>query len=98
MRNDFENKTTKEHEVHYTRYYASWIRGGGDPENYRAFEHWLELLGLDREEISDIRFIAENGKLELEASVRNYVRDNPEDSLGYYLENKTDIKRRRHGL
>ena len=76
----FENKLVKG--IHISRYIMSWARVGG-PLNYRGkgytFGEWLETLEIDgsklsEEEIHDIMFIAQNGKLELEESAREFIR------------------------
>ena len=60
-----------------TRFIMSWVRSGGifgkHGEGYDDFRNWLELLGLKTEDIEDIMFLAQNGKLELEVSAKNYI-------------------------
>ena len=63
--------------VYYTRFIASWAREGGDMTHLRAkggFKDWLKTLPLTEEEIDDIVFLAENGKMELENSARAFMR------------------------
>lgn len=71
----FENKTTS-NGVYYSRYIASWLKAGGEQADKYAFRDWLDSLGyLTDEEINDITFLKENGRLELETSVRKFVKD-----------------------
>lgn len=63
--------------VYYTRFIASWAREGGDMKHLRkkgGFKDWLKTLPLTEEEIDDIVFLAENGKMELENSAREFMR------------------------
>lgn len=73
----FENKLIKD--IHVSRYIASWhVAGGhlGTSEKGRFdFAKWLESLGLTDEEVAYIYNYATNGKLELENSVRVFLRD-----------------------
>ena len=62
----FENE--KIHGIYASRYIASWLNVGGDPKD---LVKWLRCLtidgeGLTEDEIHHIRYLAENGKLELE--------------------------------
>ena len=41
---------------------------------YDDFRGWLESLGLENRDIRDIMFLAQNGKLELEESAKNYLK------------------------
>ena len=71
----FENKKTKEQEIHYSRYIISWINGGGY-EKYdfsEEFEDWLKRNNCTEDEIRDIREMAMCGKMELEYDARAYV-------------------------
>ena len=62
-----------------TRYIASWYRMGGKP--YRdEIEDWLESLEINGKKLTndEIVMIAECatiGKLELETSAKNFIRD-----------------------
>jgi hypothetical protein len=70
----FENK--KVDGIHATRYIASWIKSGGKlnhGENIDDFSEWLKSLGLSEKDILDIKFIATNGKLELERSATYFL-------------------------
>lgn len=70
----FENKVING--IYATRFIMSWARKGGkfDWEGYDDFRKWLESLGLKTEDIEDIMFLAENGKLELEVSAKNFIK------------------------
>ena len=72
----FENKVIDGY-VYATRFIMSWIRSGGKFDNrgkgYNDFRGWLESLGLEDRDINDIMFLAQNGKLELEVSAKNYI-------------------------
>ena len=72
----FENKLTH-NGIHYTRYIMSWIRSGGDLNLCKSsnFAKWLkESQQLTDEEIRDICEIATNGKMELEDSVKLWLK------------------------
>ena len=59
-----------------TRFIASWLREGGElryGKDVDNFVEWLSSLGLSEEDISDIKFLATNGKLELEYSARKFL-------------------------
>lgn len=74
---DFENKQVNGY-VYYTRFFASWIRSGGDPiylRKERGFEDWLRHLGLNEEDINGIMFLAENGRLELETDAKRFLKE-----------------------
>ena len=72
----FENKVINGY-IYATRFIMSWVRSGGKldkyGEGYDDFREWLESLELKTEDIEDIMFLAQNGKLELEVSARNYI-------------------------
>ena len=72
----FENKVINGY-IYATRFIMSWARSGGKFDKhgggYSDFRKWLESLGLKTEDIKDIMFLAENGKLELEESAKNYI-------------------------
>ena len=72
----FENKVIDGY-VYATRFIMSWIRSGGKfdkrGKGYGDFRGWLESLGLEDRDINDIMFLAQNGKLELEVSAKNYI-------------------------
>ena len=72
----FENKVINGY-IYATRFIMSWIRSGGTfgkhGEGYDDFREWLESLELKTEDIEDIMFLAQNGKLELEVSAKNYI-------------------------
>ena len=72
----FENKVINGY-TYATRFIMSWVRSGGKLDKrgrgYNDFRKWLESLGLKTEDIEDIMLLAENGKLELEVSAKNYI-------------------------
>ena len=72
----FENKIINGCD-YATRFIMSWVRSGGTfgkhGKGYDDFRKWLESLGLKTEDIKDIMFLAQNGKLELEVSAKNYI-------------------------
>ena len=74
----FENKAINGY-TYATRFIMSWVRSGGKfgihGEGYGDFRKWLESLGLKTEDIEDIMFLAQNGKLELEISAKNYLNN-----------------------
>lgn len=64
---------------HASRYIMSWIREGGtfttSGLGYYGFGNWLKSLGLNDLEIDIITDIARNGKLELEMSAKQFLKD-----------------------
>lgn len=98
MAKDFENVTTKKHNIHYSRYIASWLDTymkklynkqfdttdleGKIEKHYRysrsgifgdEFKDWLRSIELTEEEIDDIYWMANNGKMELEVSAGRFI-------------------------
>ena len=72
MTNEFEN--AKVRGIHISRYIASWVREGGSlSKKDFLFEMWLEELGLNEDEIAQIMFLANNGKMELEHSAKRFI-------------------------
>jgi len=73
----FENKIIKG--IHVTRFIMSWIREGGTLDDMRGdyydFQQWLESLGLSESEVNNILEISKNGKLELEISAKNFIKN-----------------------
>ena len=73
----FENKVINGY-IYATRFIMSWVRSGGKLDKYGKgyddFRKWLESLELKTEDIEYIMFLAQNGKLELEVSAKNYIR------------------------
>ena len=73
----FENKVINGY-TYATRFIMSWVRSGGkfdkSGKGYGDFRKWLESLGLENRDIRDIMFLAQNGKLELEESAKNYLK------------------------
>ena len=72
----FENKVINGCD-YATRFIMSWVRSGGTfdkhGEGYNDFRNWLESLELKTEDIEDIMFLAQNGKLELEISAKKFI-------------------------
>ena len=72
----FENKVINGY-TYATRFIMSWVRGGGTfdvhGKGYDDFRKWLESLELKTEDIEDIMFLAQNGKLELEVSAKKFI-------------------------
>lgn len=73
---EFTNSRTEKDGLNYSRYIASWYNAGGKistVEEFNSFCKWLETLGLTRDEIDDITNMAMCGKMELEASAREFI-------------------------
>lgn len=76
----FTNKT--ECGIYATRFIASWLRMGGTlkfGEDYDDFRGWLETLKVDgnplsEQDVNHIVDLAQNGKLELEVSAKQYLK------------------------
>ena len=72
----FENKIINGCD-YATRFIMSWVRSGGTfgkhGKGYDDFRKWLESLELKTEDIEDIMFLAQNGKLELEISAKKFI-------------------------
>lgn len=65
--------------IYATRFIASWIRVGGTlnkPGDLTKFVKWLESLGLKEEDIHRIKFLATNGKLELQENAKKFLNEN----------------------
>ena len=74
----FENRVINDH-IYETRFIASWLREGGQlryREDIDNFYKWLLSLGLSKEEADHIKFLATNGKLELEINARKFLIKN----------------------
>jgi len=77
---EFQNKIAS-NGVYYSRIIASWVSSerravvpGIKIELFRGhFEDWLTELGLPEEEIREIKYLAENGKMELEDSAYKFL-------------------------
>ncbi len=72
----FENKYIEKHDAHYSRYIASYVKICSKLNRqfkYWEFKAWLTQLGLTEHEISDILWIADCGKLELETNARRFL-------------------------
>ena len=79
--NAFENRMINGY-IYETRFIASWLKAGGTFSTRNDIKHfceWLKMsLGLDEEDISHIRYLATNGKYELECSAEDYLKNVPE--------------------
>lgn len=65
--------------IYATRFIASWIKVGGTlnkPGDLTKFEDWLKSLELSKEDIRCIKFLATNGKLELEEDAKRFLNEN----------------------
>ena len=73
----FENKKTH-FGIYYTRYIMSWVRAGGTiPMRgpITDFVNWLRSEELTDEEIQEIKFLATNGKMELEYKAEKFLEN-----------------------
>ena len=75
---DFENKVAHTG-IFYTRYIASWVNACRREKQFvrfrGQFQDWLRKeCQLSEDEIKEIMWIAENGKLELEESASRRLR------------------------
>lgn len=71
----FENRAVNNY-IYETRFIASWVRAGGklaNGEDIDNFYEWLLSLGLTEEQADHIKFLATNGKLELEIHAKKYL-------------------------
>lgn len=80
---EFENVYVKG--IHISRYVASWVKYK-DLKYIELFEAWLKTLIIDGEKLSEeeimrISNFAENGKLELECSVKKFLGNKTQDEL-----------------
>lgn len=65
--------------IYATRFIASWTNVGGTlnkPGDLTKFEDWLKSLDLSKEDIHCIKFLATNGKLELEEDAKKFLNEN----------------------
>ena len=61
---------------HTSRFISSWVRSGGTLNRRHGeddFREWLESLGLSKEEVDHIRYLASNGKMELEQDAKQFI-------------------------
>ena len=80
MAKDFENAKTH-NGIHYSRYVASWLRKGGKIYPEGLFYRWLkEKEQLTEQEINDIYFMMQTGKMELEASAAEFMKEHSGES------------------
>lgn len=72
----FENKLING--IHTTRYIVSWLRMGGQlctGGDIDDFNEWLLLLGLSEDDADYIKYLAMNGKLELETKAKMFLKN-----------------------
>lgn len=73
----FENKQINGY-TYATRYIASWTNEGGKlrtGKDHDNFYEWLLSLGLNEEDAKYIKYLATNGKLELEISAKRFLKE-----------------------
>ena len=71
----FENKIINNY-AHASRFIASWIRAGGDlrtGKDLSNFHKWLLSIGVEKDDADYIKFLAENGKLELQNNAKDFL-------------------------
>lgn len=71
----FENRAINGY-IYETRFIASWIRVGGQLktlDDIHEFNEWLLSLGLSEEQAKHIKFLATNGKLELQTNAKKFL-------------------------
>ena len=78
---EWENKIFEG--IHYSRFIVSYAKVGGELNKRWLFEDWLRTLVINgkvipEEVIDEIGFIASNGKLELQTSAREFLRNEKE--------------------
>lgn len=76
----FENKQINGY-TYATRYIASWLREGGQlqyGEDIDNFYKWLLSTGLSKEDADHIKFLATNGKMELEYKAKMFLANRTE--------------------
>lgn len=76
----FENKVIND--IHKSRYVASWTNSGGtlDRKGRLLFKKWLKSLIINNrpltdDEVLDIFVYAQNGKMELEFSAEDFLKE-----------------------
>ena len=73
----FENRQINGY-TYATRFIASWLRKGGrlrTGEDYDNFYEWLLSLNLSEDDARHIKFLASNGKMELETSAMKFLNN-----------------------
>lgn len=77
MIKDFDNVKTQAEQVHLSRYIISWLKSGGQISDARSktFEAWLKSHELTDEEINKLTFMMECGRMELEFSATEWMRN-----------------------
>lgn len=74
----FVNNKTEAHDIHYSRYIASWHNAGGDVNTIKGialFREWLKSIGLNDDDIALTMEMAMCGKMELEASAEAFMNE-----------------------
>lgn len=74
---NWENKNYEG--IYYSRFIASWINAGGG-RSPGVFRKWLKSLIINEKHIPDeiiteIKFLYENGKLELELNAEQFLKE-----------------------
>ena len=62
--------------IYATRFIASWLREGGQlrtGEDVDDFYKWLLSTGISEDDANCIKFLATNGKMELEYQARMWL-------------------------
>ena len=73
----YENRQIDNY-IYETRFIASWLNAGGELrylDDVRKFYKWLLTLGLNEDEAKHIKFLATNGKLELEVNAKEFLKE-----------------------
>ncbi len=73
----FEDKIIND--IYATIYIASWWRAGGQfccQKDYWRFEEWLRSIGLLDDDVRLVSNLAQNGKLELQMSAKDFLSSN----------------------
>lgn len=71
----FENKIINDY-AHATRFIVSWYKAGGElrtKKDLDNFYEWLLYIGVNNDDADHIKFLAMNGKLELQHSAKDFL-------------------------
>ena len=80
--NAFENRVINGY-IYETRFIASWLNVGGTFSTRNDLNHfcgWFKSLGLEEEDIDHMRYLATNGKYELQCSAVDYLKNVSEET------------------
>lgn len=80
--NAFENRMINGY-IYETRFIASWLNAGGTfytRNDIKHFGKWLKSLGLEEKDISHMKYLATNGKYELQCSAEDYLKNVSEET------------------